>query len=166
MLKNSRLNSRGYSLVEIVVYVSILAIIAVLVVGSILSVYRSFAQLRVGRKISLNGDVALETMVRDIRNATSTDTGASILGTHPGVLKIDEKTFSISGTTLQVQEGMGAPQNITTSDVRVTNLVFYHTEAVSTGLEIVKIEMTIEAGSNIFLRERNFFGSAVLRRAY
>ena len=71
---------RGYTLLETVVYVSILAVIVVLSLGSILSVYQAYGKIKVERKLAQNADVALERMVREIRAATTTDAGVSVFG--------------------------------------------------------------------------------------
>lgn len=153
---------KGYTLLEIVIYVGILAVIAVMALGSILSVYKAFGKTKVERKLALNGDVAMERMLRDIRSATSTDIAASVFKTHPGILKIGGTQFSLSGQVLQVAvSGQAADL---TSDVDVSNLVFYRT--VSANSEIIKIEMTLRAGTGIFQKSKNFYGSAVLRGIY
>ena len=154
---------KGYTLLETVVYVGILAVIAVLALGSILSVYRAFGKTKVERRLALNGDVAIERMVRGIRGATSTDVAASVFGANPGILKIGGTKFSLLGSVLQVAESGGAPQDLT-SDANVSNLVFYRT--VSANSEIIKIEMTLQAGTGIFQKSKNFYGAAVLRGAY
>lgn len=141
---------------------SILAVIAVMALGSILSVYKAFGKTKVERMLALNGDVAMERMLRDIRSATSTDVAASVFKTSPGILKIGGTKFSLAGTVLQVtQNGQAADL---TSDINVTNLMFYR--SVSANSEIIKIEMTLQAGTGIFQKSKNFYGSAVLRGIY
>ncbi|MBI2610232.1 hypothetical protein HYW53_03645 [Candidatus Giovannonibacteria bacterium] len=158
--------SGGYSLFELVVYSGILAIIAVLAVGSLLSIYKVYLRTSVERSLSAEGDVALETMVREIRAANVTDTGVSVFGASPGILKVGDKKFSLSSGTLQVQNGANPPDDLT-ADTRVTNLKFYR--MISSGAinsEIIKVEFTLEAGSGAYLRTKNFYGSAVLRGMY
>ncbi|KKT29538.1 hypothetical protein A3G55_01390 [Candidatus Giovannonibacteria bacterium RIFCSPLOWO2_12_FULL_44_25] len=158
---------RGYTLLEIVVYVSILAVVAVLVVGSILSIYQAFAKTRVERRLALNGDVALETIIRDVRAAESFDAGISVFGTNPGVLQINiggsTEKFSLSDVVLQIQKG-GPAENLTSSDVSVTNLIFYATSTDNS--KMIRVEFTLEAGSGKFQKTKNFYGSAVMRGAY
>ncbi|KKS96740.1 MAG: hypothetical protein UV75_C0002G0139 [Candidatus Giovannonibacteria bacterium GW2011_GWA1_43_15] len=148
---------------ETVIYVGILAVIAVLALGSILSVYKAFGKTKIERKLALNGDIAVERMVRSVRSATSTDTSVSVFGIHPGILKIGGTKFSLLGSVLQVTENGEAPQDLT-SDVNVSSLVFYRT--VSANSEIIKIELALQAGTGIFQKSKNFYGSAVLRGAY
>lgn len=155
---------KGYTLLETVVYVSILAVIVVLALGSILSIYQAYGKIKVERKLTQNADVALERMIRAIRAATTTDAGASVFGLNPGALKIGNTTFAISANTLQVKEGGAAFQNLTTSDVKVNNLIFYRETSLES--EIIKIEMALEAGSGLFKKNKNFYGSAVMRGIY
>ncbi|QQG42782.1 MAG: type II secretion system protein [Candidatus Giovannonibacteria bacterium] len=154
---------RGYTILETVVYIGILAVIAVLALGAILSVYQSFAKTQIERKLALSGDVALETMVKELRAATTTSP-AGVFGASPGALQLGPKRFFISGSTLQVKDGAGSLENLTASDVTVSALIFYKT--ASTNSEIVKIEMALQAGSGIFSKTKNFYGSAVLRGNY
>lgn len=156
---------RGYTLLETVIYVAILAIISILTVGSILAIYQSFGRERVERHLVLNGDTAIERILREIRRATSTDAVASTFGSHPGVFKTRGGIrFGLSGNTLQIQEGSSPAANLTSSKVDVTNLVFYSTSSPNSTL--IKVEMILEAGSGVFLKSKNFYGSAVMRGAY
>ncbi len=151
-------------MLEVVVYLALLGLIGVATISSMLSVYNAYGRTRVERKLNLNGDIAIETMVRGIREATSTDIGASTFGVSPGVLKMGEKTFSINGASdaLQVDDGFGA--QAITSDASVTSLIFYR-DATTTS-EIIKIELALSAGRGSFNKTKNFFGGAVLRGKY
>ena len=155
---------RGYTLLETVVYVSILAVIATLALGSIVTMYRAYGKTKVERKIVTNGEVAVERIVREIRAATSTK-ASSVFKTHPGTLALSTgETFSFSSGIVQIQEGAGSAQNLTSDDVSVTNMVFY--EATSTNSKLIKIELTIQSGAGVFLKSRRFYGSAVMRASY
>lgn len=153
----------GYAILETVVYVGILAVIAVLALGAILSVYQSFAKTQIERKLALSGDVAMETMLKELRSATTTSP-ASVFGANPGVLQLGPKRFSVAGGALQVKDGAGSPVNLTASDVTVSSLIFYKTASANS--EMIKIEMALQAGSGKFLKTKNFYGSAVLRGNY
>ncbi|OHB03600.1 MAG: hypothetical protein A3B03_02670 [Candidatus Zambryskibacteria bacterium RIFCSPLOWO2_01_FULL_42_41] len=161
MLQSS--SFKGYTILETVVYIGILAVIAVLALGAILSIYQSFAKTQIERKLALSGDVALETMIKELRAAT-TISPASVFGANPGALQLGSKRFFLSGNTLQIKDGAGSPENLTASDVTVSNLIFYKTASANS--EIIKIEMALQAGSGKFLKTKNFYGSAVMRGAY
>lgn len=154
----------GFSLLEVVVYLGLVAMIGLVTVESVFTVYKAFARTRVERRLNLNGDTAMETLIRNIREATSTDVAVSVFGTNPGILRAGGKTFSVNGadSALQIDDGSGNTD--ITTDVSLTNLVFYR--QASTTSEIIKIEMTLSAGQGSFTETKNFFGSAVLRGKY
>lgn len=155
---------KGYTLLETVVYVSILAVIAVLTLESIVTMYRAYGKTKIERQIATSGEVAIERMVREIRSATSTKTN-SVFKTHPGTLALSTgETFTFDNGILRVQEGVGNIDNLTSNDVAITNLIFYATTSPNSTL--IKIEMTVEAGAGILLKSRKFYGSAVMRSAY
>ncbi len=160
--------TRGYTLIEMVIYVALVGAMAIFVISSVIYVYRAFVSARLERTISQNADVALESMVREIRAASSTDPAVSVFKTHPGVLQIGQKKFFLAGSILQLQNGSASPQPLTTADVQVTNLIFYDasTTSTTTPSEIVTIRMSLQAGTGILARTRNYFASAVLRGEY
>ncbi|MBI2023224.1 type II secretion system protein [Candidatus Giovannonibacteria bacterium] len=156
---------KGYTLLETLIYVTILAVVAIIVVGSILTLYQAFIRNRIERKLSYSGDAAIETLVREIRAASSTNPATSAFASHPGILDLSKGTvFSLSGTDLRVSYEGAAAENLTSSGVRTTNLIFYRNATTSS--EIIKIEITLEAGEGRYTKSKNFFGSAVLRENY
>ncbi len=157
----------GYSLVEVIVYVALLASLSIFVVGSVLSIYKAFAKTRIDRALSLNGTVAMETMIRETRQAISIDGAASVFGASPGTLSFGAKKFFLSGGSVKVQQGTNPAEDLT-SGVTATNLIFYRDTAASSEVtsEVVKIELTLEAGEGIFYRRVTMLGSAVIRGAY
>ena len=158
----------GFSLLQVLIYVSLLAMISLLVIGSILSVYRALLKTKIEKKIITNGDIAIETMARSIRDASSVDVAGSTFGANPGVLKLNSRKFYLSTSTLEVQDGIKPAQDLTSSDAKVTSLVFYRdfSSASSTLSDIIKIEITVESGDGQFLKSKKFYNSAVLRGEY
>ena|SRR3989338_3033214 len=156
---------KGYTIFELVVYIALLALMLAVTSSSALSVYRFFGVTRIERQIALEGDTAMEVMIRDIRNAASTDVAASTFALHPGVLVVGDVRFFLSGTTLRRSAGVEPVQDLT-AKTRAANLLFYYATSQSNGAEIITIRMTLEAGNGFFERSRNFFGSAVLRGSY
>lgn len=154
----------GYSLLETVIYIGLIGIMLAISASSIIFMYRTFGILRVERAISLNGDIAMETMIRDIRTATSTNVSVSVFRQDPGILKVGTTTFSVVDAVLWRQTDMNPAQAVTGNNVRVSNLIFYR-DASETS-EIIGIHMTVAAGSGLFARQKQYYGSAVLRGSY
>jgi len=168
-------NKRGLSLIETVIYVSILAILFVVVINTIAILSTSFGQSRIKRNVVTQGGSALERIVREVRLAHDIDVSGSTLGTHPGRLKLstivgpDDETgttreFFLTDGTLMMQESI-SPAVPLTSGVDITNLVFYAISAATIS-KAVRIEMTVKDESGKLRSSQNFYDTTVLRRSY
>jgi type II secretory pathway pseudopilin PulG len=166
--------SKGLTLLEVVVYVSIVAIIFVIATNTFLIISNAWGHARVKRNIATQGHVAMERILYEVRLAHSIDTVGSTLGSSPGVLDLDTianpsdptettRTFSISGTTLMFQDGVSPAVPMTTG-VEISNLVFY--SITTPNSEGVRVEIIVEDGVGRFEDGRKFQGTAMLRRSY
>lgn len=155
-------NKQGYTLLETLIYTAILAAIIILVTTSAIYIFRFFGVVRIERRLSLEADTALETMVREIRNASSVDLSASAFNSNPGVLALNSATFSLSGGKLKISKD-GQIDNLT-NNVSVTNFIVYR--AASNVSTLITIRMTLEAGNGALRRSHNYFASAVTRASY
>jgi len=165
---------RGFTLVEMVVYVAVIAVIFAVVVNTILSVSSAWGNARVKRNLMQQGGATMERILREIRLADSVNVGGSTLGVHPGILELatiqspsDEtaltRSFLLSSTTLMMSEN--SVNTPLTSGVDITNLIFYK---ITNGniSEGVRVMLTVEDGVGRYYQSRNFYGTAVLRRSY
>ena len=160
---------RGFSLVEMIIYVGLLALILVSTVSMLLGMSKAYRYVKFSRQIQSSALSALDRMVRDIRNSESVNTGESVLGANPGVLTLNTTTatsspeilqFFVSNGTLRVKRDGGDLGSLTLSDVTVSNLVF---QQMNTGVsQSVKMEMTLTSGTYT----ANFYATAVLRDSY
>src|SRR3989344_5301997 len=76
----------GFTLIEMVVYTTIVAIIFVVAVNTILLTSAAWGSARVKRNILNQGNAALELMLREIRLADSINTNGSTFGVNPRIL--------------------------------------------------------------------------------
>lgn len=162
MTKNS-----GYTLLEILVYASLLALVIALMANSIASLTRVFITIKGERVIRASAEAALERIVREVRFAETVNTGASTLDTHPGTLVLttidpfteaaQTITFSIASSRITVQKNANSVDYLTPDNVAVTNLVFRHM-INGTVSQAVRTELTVEG--------KNFYSTSVLRRSY
>ncbi len=160
-------------MLELVVYVSIIAVMAVLSVQAMLSITRVFAEIKSFSSIREGGVIAIERMIKEIRFAVSIDYSGTTLGTNPGRLKLnttDEngnaKTmeFYVSENSLNIIDNGAEKGTITGSSTLLTNLVFRES-TTSKGM-LVKIEITLKDNRATSTRSASFYGSAVMRGAY
>lgn len=160
----------GASLLEMVLYVGIFAIITLLTVNTVLALTRAVGEIRSVRHIIRDSDIAMERMIREIRAAQTVDATASVLNTHPGKLVLTGTSSTITFSLLGGEQlflkkntgspasptSQGGPASLTSSSTRITNLVFTHLMASSS--EAVRVRMT--------MNNKNFYGTAVLRGSY
>lgn len=172
------MNSRkGFSLVEMLIYAAILAVVSIFIVNSILMITKSFNNYRAWRNVNAAGEAAMERMAREIKLADSINAGTSVFDSNPGRLSLntidpDTETattieFYASGNILMVKEGVQSGVVLTPSGVELTNIIFREV-AVSTNTKskAIRIEMEIRSGTGSYQKTARFYDTAILRRSY
>ena len=171
------MKKKGFSLIEIVVYVAIVTIIFIVVVNTTTSVIETFARARALKNVSIGGGVALERILREARLAENIDLSTSVFGVNPGILKLNTvqasgddtpvtRTFFLDEDSSQIvmSENEG-PGEALTREGEVTKLVFYRIDG-SLLSEAVRIEITMRDGNGVAEVTKNFYATVVLRRSY
>src|SRR6185436_640507 len=150
-IPNKKNGGRGYSLVEMLIYIAILTLFSVTIINVILSFSSSYRTLLALRMVDSTGIDAMERITRDIRSASSIVTGQSTLGSNPGVLTLlatangvsTTSKFYIQNNTLKVDVNGVYLGPISGSNTSVTSLIF---RSLSTGISsAVKVEMTVQS---------------------
>ncbi len=165
----------GFTLVELVVYLGILILLAVGTVRLVLGVSFNAAEVRSERRVRANGELVMEILTREVRQAYDVDASSSVFGTSPGKLVLKTfvstsspatttRSFFLSGTRFARQDGQSPPELVTSQDVTINNLTFWHLSTTTSSLITAKINL--EAGQGRFKEEQTFYGSAVLRNKY
>lgn len=160
---------KGFSLVEMVIYIAILVMMLAIIIQVLLSIMGSNRIVRAVRNIETSAVTALSRMGREVRRAESIDLVSSTLGTHPGVLSLDGESdgvaysvdFYLADGRLRLKENEVDVGALTQASSTVTNLVFSRFSATDT--EGVKIQMTIESGTSTAYRIETFYSSILLR---
>ncbi|MDP2631983.1 MAG: type II secretion system protein [Candidatus Uhrbacteria bacterium] len=143
-------NKKGFTLVETVLYIAILAVFLVSAVQFSLSIIASAQKVRTLHEVEQNARFAIERIRKEIRTADNINIGSSTFGSSPGVLSLvdddptnDPTTFDVSAGTLRITQGAGSATALTSSTVNVSNLVFTDL-SVSGRTRNIKIELTVE----------------------
>lgn len=162
---------KGITIIETVVYISILALIFVIAINSVLGMGRSFSRMKAVRDLNRSSDVALERFVREAREGLSidTDSSASTFGTHPGKLTINDvgggsTIFEIVNGSIQITVDGVIQSALTAPNVSVSSLEFNH--IISTSSEAVRMEVTFETTKGNYTASERFYSAAVLRNSY
>lgn len=168
---NKKKLNRGFTIMEVLIYVFILGIISVAIITASLAVMSSFNKTKITRNILESGNNTLERITREIRQSNSVDVANSSLGSNPGVLMLNStdgagspKTirFIIENGALNIYQNGSLTGNLLNQNVNITNLIF---RRISTGEgEAVKIEMTLSNSDNSIFE--NFYDTIILRGGY
>ena len=142
-------NKQGFSLLELIVYVGVIAIFLVSVIQFSTAIVQAGEKARILNEVQQNARFAMERMRREVRTADSINTGSSTFGSHPGVLSLehdsagsDPTVFDVSGGALRLTQGAGSPADLTSSQVTVTNFVV-NNRSVSGRTSNVQIQLTV-----------------------
>src|SRR3989344_9452030 len=171
-MKNSSPYStrRGFTLVEMVIYIAFLAVLSVLATEATMVVMKSFYTLRLTNNINQSATVALERMSREIRNGHDIDAVESTLGSSPGRLTLKTKDssgsnttveFYVSGNQIMIKEGGVDKDSLMTKNATVTNLIFR--QITTANSKAIKIEMTPHDARGVIQKDSNFYNTIMLR---
>lgn len=160
---------------EIVVYAAIVAALSVFVVQAILGMAGAFTEAKTVRRVTQDGETALERITREVRLASVVDDAASMLGSHPSRLSLDtvrsssdptsaNKDFYVSGGRIAFQQDGGAVEYLTSPTSSTTKFIV--TKIVTPHSQAVRIELTLQAAGRATTTIRSFFNTVVLRGGY
>ena len=169
-ISNPRLNS-GFSIIEIIVYIAIFAVMSAVIINSYITIFSSFSNTQTMRNLLESGHTAMERISREIRQADSLNMGSSVFGSNPGELQlnsIDETgnlysvEISAQGGALYLSYNGNLVGNLLGQNISVINLVFRR--LVTTTSEGVKIELTLQDNRSRSLRQEKFYNTVILRK--
>ncbi len=160
----------GFSLIEMVIYIAVLSLMLSIIVSVIYSLAQSNRQIRTARLIENSAVTILERIEREIREAEILVEGSSVFDVHPSSLYLsgEAQGGGLETTEIDFENGsillhrggidLGAISDL---DVTVTSFIFRHFE--SGEVEGVRVELTLTAGVDSYLRTENFYSSVLLR---
>lgn len=134
--KKSKRSDQGFTLMEILVYVSIVVIVAGAITGFGVWAMRVGAKLKAGNDVMDNARRAMEVMTYEIKKSAGVYAPTSVFGAGPGQLSLEQSTTSLPGEESTFvdffrcgqalclkREGV-APVVLTNEKVVLTDLVF------------------------------------------
>jgi len=124
-------NQQGFTLFELLIYVSLISILAVVFVNFAIDINTTAKKTVVRQEVQESARFSIERMMQEIRRAQGINVGTSTFDTHPGVLSLqmanpaeDPTVFDISGGVLRIKQGAGAAEDLTPASLTVASLVF------------------------------------------
>ena len=168
-----RFRQKGFSLIETVAVIGVGAII-LLIIFNLLSIYiDAYAIFRGASRINTSATTAIERINREVKTASTVNTGQSTLGAHPGVLVLNSTDasstamtveFYIDGRVLMMKRDSTVVGALTRDDVTIDSLIF--SRVTNTTSELVRVEMDLNTAVGATTRDETFITSSVLRGNY
>lgn len=166
--RRGRGTDKGFSLVEVLVYIAVMVLVSVTGVLTYLSLDTMLVRNATERAVSHAAQVALERISREIRSASSVNAAQSSFGASPSVLTLnagatttkfavvaDALVLTVNGTEIGPLTG----ENVAVEDFMVN---FYS----GTTTDMVRVALTVSAETKAASTTRTYYTSAVLRGSY
>jgi len=161
-------NKKGYSIVEIMVYLAIFTALSILVINSFLVILSSFNTTNMNRKLLESGVVSMERISREIRQAKSVDASSTqtilVLNSHDNLGVAMTIKFINENGELNLYKDNTLQGNLLGDNLSVTNLMF--SRITTTESEAVKIKITLQYSGEHKTKSENFYNTIVLRGGY
>lgn len=159
---------RGFSLIEMLVYIALLVLLSGAVITSIFSLSDVFQRNTHERELADAAVLTLERISREARAATGFNLGASQFDTSPGaVALVDGPTttvFSVSGDRMEVAVNGVTEGVLTPEHIAVENVIYSRLQSTST--EALRIALTLSIAEATASTTMTFYTTSVLRNSY
>ncbi len=166
--------NRGISLVEMIMYIALLAVITVVVIDMMVSISVSYRTVKTTRDMENSAMTSMGRMETEIRDASSIDIPNSIFNTTSSVLSLNVENgtstatstirFYLTGGQIEIDQNSASSGPLTLPSVTVSSLIFRN---ISTGYSSgVKIELTMTATTSANLMTKKFYDTAIIRNSY
>jgi Tfp pilus assembly protein PilE len=157
----------GYTLMELLFYISFFSIISLLVINSLIIMTKSFKETTVQAELGDSSSI-MERMSREIRKASNIST---ITASDLKLDTIDDTTsaaktveFLLSAGSVQLLEDNILTGNLNTPNITVTGLIF--TQITTTASQAVKIHLILKSNNDSLGRTVDFYDTVGLRGSY
>lgn len=148
--KNKSCNREGFTLIETLFYALIMTGVLVSATLFSLNILEGQQRARAFQEVQQNARFSMERMIQEIRAANDLNVASSTFDTSPGFLSLSHEdssrnptNFGVSDNILGTKQGSAATTSITSSDVKVTSLIFRNL-SVANRTKNINISLTVE----------------------
>lgn len=160
----------GFTLAEVVVYVSILTLTLVSVMLAIAGVMRSYADTQAQTRIGRAASLSLARITYETRFAVAADTVQSSFGSHPSTLVLTAANptrtvrFYVDNGTLKFDEDGVYAGDLTPEKVFVSSFIARHMQVDSSSA--IRVEITLDSLGKTGTTSETFYMTTVMRGSY
>ena len=161
--------NRGFSLLEMLIYIAIMTLLLVVIANMLNSMIRSERVADSSKAVENAAVFGLDRIVREIRDA-SLVSASSTLNTSPGVLNLSgtdtngvakSVEFSLTQGVLHIKENGVDKGALSESRANIINITFSLINSSSS--KSIKTIMTVESGTSTAYRKETFYSTTILR---
>lgn len=165
-------SKKGFSVAEIVVYVSLFAIVSLFVVNSLISSSVSFAKTRSNRSLMKNGTLIMERISRELNNANNLSVSGNVFNLHPGEISFSvldendvfvEKSFYINEDGRLVLSSGDDTLLVSNENIEIVNFVF---RQINAPLDTIRVELLIRDKRDRSLKVVSFYNTLIIKGSY
>lgn len=154
---NMRINTqtKGFSLVEMLVYIALIMIVASVMMKYVVSLSQIRAKAEAIQETEYQAKVIIDTLDQAFRNAEVVLTGSSVFDSDPGTLALDMVDVAVDPTVfslttdngqLQMNEAGGGETVLTSSDILITDFTVIDLTS-SEDVAVIMIQFTLQYNS-------------------
>ena len=152
--------NKGFTLIEILVYIAVSSIIMLAISSFFFWANRSNIKIKASREVLTNSKRAIEIMIYEIKHAERVYTPTSVFSSSTGQLSLETKNYSQQGETtgyidfficqeqLCLKKENQEPIILTSEKVKIDSLNFFQLSSTSTDSVQVNLEISYVAPHN------------------
>lgn len=162
----ARKTTGGYTIVELLFYIALFAILTFAVINSLITMTKAFRETSIQLELS-RGSAIMERISREIRKAgdiSSISANDLILNTKDDAGADKTLEFLLFNSNLELLENSVLTGNLNAPNVTVTAVTF--TQITTAKGKAVKILLSIKSNNDVLGRVVDFYDTVVLRGGY
>lgn len=148
--------SRGFTLIEFLVYSAIVVVVGVVSVEFLINIYEGKAKAQAYFEVQGNARLTMERITQEIHGAQAINVGSSSfnvnLAANPGTkislqmkdAGLNPTEFDVASGAVRIKQGASGPYALTNNQVQVTNLIFRNFTSPGGRSKNIGVEITIE----------------------
>lgn len=162
---------KGLTILEIVIYFSMLSVLTVVVISSLMTLFKSYNAIKLNQNIETSAIQIMDKMTRDIRDADSLALAQSSFATPQGSVALNITNNSVTdvyryyatSSTVKLSKNGTFIGDLTQAGVIVNSFTLYYINGTST--QAIKIELNLQANPKYGAStiSRNFYTTVQLR---
>jgi hypothetical protein len=166
IFKNRRELTRGYTLVEVIFYVVLFAILSIVLLDVMITMTGLFMKTMINRDI-MQGSTIMENISRELKQANdfSFASNTLTLNTEDSYGNPKTITYSFSNPNMQINDSvLGNLGNLNTPNVSITNFNVITINTLKG--KAAKLDLVIKSNRDSESRTENFENTLILRGSY